>query len=1255
MKGLVGFLFYDLFGVGFSVSDRKMKRLKSSDDISSYGDKGPSKDWGRRDEDVNLHRSLSSRNVYYKSDNGKKGLSSSSSRYDRLDDDRENSRSVRKRTDYDVEGYDRRKGYDRYRDGGERGIVSSSPRGGYSGDRIHRSESFSVPRREFPKGFRSERDRSRREGSVSSWRRFGGAKDVDENGSRSGHDFARGSRLTSDDTGRVKSPGGSLGEMGRPSSWQSVRTPDHPQGLRDTKSPSCSRTARSPSCSRTTARSPSCSKNAKSSSCSKNAKSPPRSKDSGSEHSKSIEVKKSEDLPVESGNNSEMEEGELEPDPEPVPVVEQLAEEEAANGLKPNPEEFSNDNLVKAKSSEDRDLLPEAKLQPSQGTLHKDKTETQVPEDTHNVVENVDNLSGSSNTSVHETINDEVANGTTEVVKVANDQQCALENSMSAEKASKTVKGSCPSNYEQKDNKGLDLEVKTENIDFPVMIEGSGDKNVTSKVVLSLLDDRIDQSFKDKGKSLAIMPSTDSLDDVIRAEAESLKEGPSPRGFQLFFVDPVKKASIAEKSSSSKLKDEQITTEPLELSLSLPSVLYANNSENPVQATSSQNTVQAPSSPSHARSVQSFSSSFRTSSDAYTASLSFSGSQTFTHNPSCSLTNNSYDNCEKSVGSRPIFKGLDQVTPVAWQGQSSIETENKEKPMYQRILSNGNGLAHHSQMSQDIIIGRVVHLQHQAEEGSSKLPRGLDRQLSHNKPAGVQLMHPTEVRSPTQSIVSHGTGPDYWNEKRQFTRDKVAGDVQDEKQSFLGSGADFMEPIISMIISEPIHTAARKFNEMTRQAASRLKESIRDVILNPGKRSKLLDLQKALERRSDITLEILLQSHRAQLEVLVALKTGLQDFLQQNYEIASSDLAEIFLNLRCRNLTCRSPLPVDECDCRICVQKNGFCSACMCLVCSKFDMASNTCSWVGCDVCLHWCHADCGLRESYIRNGHSASKAQGTTEMQFHCVACRHPSEMFGFVKEVFQNFAKEWTAETLSKELNYVRKIFRASEDARGRQMHELATQMLTRLANKSDVQEVRSGIMALLARNDSSKSSCLIVPEYETIKKKQEEGTSIIAGSSQEPTWLKAVHSDKAPQLERPVSLLPSFDFETNEKNVGSSDLLRHARKESGFDELESIVRIKQAEANMFQSRADDARREAEGLKRIANAKNEKVEEEYTGRIRKLQLIEAEEIRRQKFVELQALEREHQEYFNMKTRMKTEIKDLLLKMEATKCNFTL
>lgn len=45
---------------------------------------------------------------------------------------------------------------------------------------------------------------------------------------------------------------------------------------------------------------------------------------------------------------------------------------------------------------------------------------------------------------------------------------------------------------------------------------------------------------------------------------------------------------------------------------------------------------------------------------------------------------------------------------------------------------------------------------------------------------------------------------------------------------------------------------------------------------------------------------------------------------------------------------------------------------------------------------------------------------------------------------------------------------------------------------------------------------------------------------------------------------------------------------------------------------------------------------------------------MRKQKVEELQALERAHREYLNMKMRMETDIKDLLLKMEATRRNLT-
>ncbi|KAK9913065.1 hypothetical protein M0R45_036890 [Rubus argutus] len=58
---------------------------------------------------------------------------------------------------------------------------------------------------------------------------------------------------------------------------------------------------------------------------------------------------------------------------------------------------------------------------------------------------------------------------------------------------------------------------------------------------------------------------------------------------------------------------------------------------------------------------------------------------------------------------------------------------------------------------------------------------------------------------------------------------------------------------------------------------------------------------------------------------------------------------------------------------------------------------------------------------------------------------------------------------------------------------------------------------------------------------------------------------------------------------------------------------------------------------------------------RITKLRFVEAEEMRKQKLEELQSLDRAHREYSNMKMRMEADIKDLLLKMEATKRNLSL
>lgn len=1083
-----------------------MKRLKSSDDLNSYGgEKGVFKDWGRKDDDSSLHQSSSHRSFHYKSESGKRGLSSSSSsRYERVDDDRKNPKLIRKRSDYDADSYERRKSYDRYRDSSERGILSSSPRGGYGGDRIHRSESFSGPRRDFPKGFRSERDRSRREGSVSSWRRFGGGKDVEE-GTKSGSDSARGSKAASEEVGNVRSP----------------------QGGRD-------------------------------------AKSPPWSKDSGSEQSKSLEVKKSESLPEESGNNSEREEGELEPDPEPAPIVEYTDKDPPSEPLNTS-QEIQREVCIDDKCVEDNTKLvskEEVKI----------LTEVEDSRPIQNVMNKVNESSSSEDSSNQRTGENEVA-----VPFLSDSKKDAVQSQdcNDYKDEGKDLSGnSKPEETKPKPVDDTNLEVKGENMTTETENE---EQHVESGVINhSLVTKELTQNFKDKGKSVIVSGSSgdENGSSTFLNSREIDIEGPSTRGFDLFFTDPVKKSESQEQKGVSKPKDEKFSLEPLELSLRLPSVLLPIGSQQPIQT---------PDSPSQEMSIQSHASSFQTSSDGFSLSRSFSGSQHYTHNPSCSLTENSFD-FEQSVGSRPLFQG------VNWQVQTPDEHKNPE-PSIQRSLSNGNGIFHHSQTLQGVSNVQSLQLH------GAKIPIGLERQLSSNNNNNKQP-------SGSQSIGSHETGSDHHKDRKRLMRDAIGSLSQNSKGL-----SETVEPILGMIVSDPVHIVSRMLSEMTTSSLTSLKESTRDVIINPSKRRQFSAFRKALEKRSDITLEILSKANSTQIEIMAALKTGIQDFLNTRSDTSSSDLAEIFMNLRCRNLTCRSYLPVDECDCKICVQKKGFCSACMCLVCSKFDMASNTCSWVGCDVCLHWCHTDCGIRESFIRNGRSANRAPGQTEMQFHCVACDHPSEMFGFVREVFQNFAKGWTAEMMLNELEYVRRIFSASEDIRGKRLHEIALQMLSRLSDKSNLHQVRSYVMGFLMDDDSMKSEHIQIPQEVA----------------------KPVYADRTVQL-KPVPVIP---------------------REPVFDELDGIVRIKLAEAQMFQMRADDARREAEGLNRIAQAKSKKIDEEFASRITKLHLTEAEEIRRQKLEELQSLENAHQEYFNMKVRMEREIKDLLLKMEATKRNF--
>ncbi|KAK8587823.1 hypothetical protein V6N12_022298 [Hibiscus sabdariffa] len=1340
-----------------------MKRLRSSDDLGSY-EKNASKEWNQ--DQNRSSRSSSSCGFYYKpssvSDSNARTKSNliSSSRYDRdqsvADEDSSRDRMVRKRVEHDFESFDRRKlEFNRYRESGSNSSGS-----------LRRSESFRGPRKDFPKGFRSERDRPRRE-SGSSWQSFG----FNENRGSS-------SKVQLREVRDVKSPSWSRDSLVAGRVVGEARKREEMRRRRSSKSKS---------------------------------RSPTRSRNSGSEQSKSVdggvgEVKKSEETLVESETSSEMEEGEFDPEPQ-AKLQHELANEpqaepkgelaiepqaepkgelaiepqaepqhelaiepqaEPQHGLATEPQaklqhelatepqaELKGELAIEPQAEPQRELATKPQAEPQHELAiqtqaecqhelatepraerqhelatepqaepqhelaiqtqaecqHELATETQAerqhelatepPECQHELsiepqaerqhelatesgvrsdgkecchkeTEN-DGSEMNSNVEVAEDVHKERGHEKGEgkeddelqdCGKSLNDGTSGNEDNMGLADgdevemqeegvkldgkregdSSKHAVVQMPSCLEErcKGDKGIDLERQVEECEAANFIKGVAEENGQHKININVVEIGLSWNVKDKGKGVAVESAnvTDSAENGLWTERESKDEdleweGPSTKGFELFSCSPVRRVEKEEKSGAGKQKEEKLALESLDLSLSLPNVLL------PIGA---QHTDVVPGSPSQGRSVQSLTNTFRTNSDGFTASMSFSGSLSFYHNPSCSLTQNSMDNNEQSVHSRPIVQGVDQLSQGSWQSQK--ESRQKDVPMFQRILRNGNGSFSQSSALQGITNCQAVQAQNiHSFEGSSKAPNGLERQLSFHKQ--------NDARSTSHSVRSQQNGSSYSYDKKQATREKHGGSLyrsssQKEQEQLLIGGADFVETILSRMVFEPIHIMARKCHEMSGQSIACLKESIREIMLNAGKHRELCAFQEALLSRSDLTQEMLLKCHRAQLEILCALKTGLPEYLQVDNSVSSSDLAEVFLNLRCSNLTCRSSLPVDECDCKVCSKKNGFCSACMCLVCSKFDMASNTCSWVGCDVCLHWCHVDCGLRESYIRNGHGAS------EMQFHCVACDHPSEMFGFVKEVFQNFAKDWTLETISKELEYVKRIFRGSKDIRGKRLHELADQMLVRLVDKSDLPEVYTQIMSLLTDSHSFK------PGYATVLSGKEQGKRIngIDGPSHDATRLKSVYSDKPPQMESSSRLLPSFRVDLTDRPDKCSlepELQRNAQKQLFLPELESFVRIKQEEAKMYQTRADDARREAEGLKRIAIAKDEKIEEEYRNRVAKLRLAEAEEMHKQKIEEFQALERAYREYYNMKTRMEADIKDLLLKMEATRRNLSM
>ncbi|KAI7748494.1 hypothetical protein M8C21_009376 [Ambrosia artemisiifolia] len=436
-------------------------------------------------------------------------------------------------------------------------------------------------------------------------------------------------------------------------------------------------------------------------------------------------------------------------------------------------------------------------------------------------------------------------------------------------------------------------------------------------------------------------------------------------------------------------REKKPKLETLDLSLALPEASMSLAASNRVQ--DGEGSVSLRPSKSMQSLGRSNSNDTRTqtsfSNDFTTGSMSYSYSHPFSHNASCSMTRNSTENYE------------------VWNGGEGT-----------------NGSVH----SRFRPVG----------DGGVALVQG-NRSNSENNLSFFPSELPARMKVDTQSGDSRGRGSENTKglESLDFGRSRKVSRP---------------ERILREIVSESVQTMALIIHELPEETFESTKEYLKKLITVPEKRDELVGLQLRLERRSDLTSETLSKANRNQVLLLVSIRMGLESYLSVQNRMPTNELIEVFLYERCKNVNCKRLLPVDDCDCKICSTKKGFCSECMCPVCLNFDFASNTCSWIGCDVCSHWCHAACSIQKNLIKPGQSLKRPAGTTEMLFNCLCCGHASEMFGFIKDVFQSCAVQWGLETLIKELDCVRKIFRGSADFKGQKLHVMAGELITKLQSK-------------------------------------------------------------------------------------------------------------------------------------------------------------------------------------------------------------
>ncbi|KAB2075215.1 hypothetical protein ES319_A07G206800v1 [Gossypium barbadense] len=465
--------------------------------------------------------------------------------------------------------------------------------------------------------------------------------------------------------------------------------------------------------------------------------------------------------------------------------------------------------------------------------------------------------------------------------------------------------------------------------------------------------------------------------------------------------------------------------------------------------------------------------------------------------------------------------------------------------------------------------------------------------------------------SPTESASSQETWPtaDAVTAKK-MENGKIENDCPEQSVIRRVSSADKIT--LRDIARERVDVISEKMHRLPDEFLDELKNQLKAILEGNGgsqNREEFLILQKLVQSRSDLTAKTLIKAHRAQLEILVAINTGIQAFLHPNISLSQTSLIEVFVYKRCRNIACQNQLPADDCTCELCANRNGFCNLCMCVICNKFDFEVNTCRWIGCDLCSHWTHTDCAIRDGQICMGPSVKSGSGPTEMLFRCRACNRTSELFGWVKDVFQHCAPAWDREALMRELDFVSRIFRRSDDPRGKKLFWKCEDLLEKMRGGQPESTACRSILIFFQELDMDSPTSLENGEGGRLIAPQEACNRIADVVQEAIRKMEMVADEKMRMFKKARLALDACDRELEDKAKEVAELkLERQKKKLQVEELERIVRLKQAEADMFQLKANEAKREAERLQRIALAKSDKSEEEYASSYLKLRLSEAE-----------------------------------------------